>query len=96
MISLRPSVRAAKKWMAEFVWEDSDRPRRVVTHFGASGYDDFTTHGDPERKKRYLARTASQDVSDPTSAATLARFILWNQPTIAESLRDYKKKYSVL
>ena len=24
--------------------------------FGASGYEDFTTHGDEERKQRYLAR----------------------------------------
>ena len=25
-------------------------------HFGATGYDDYTTHRDPERRRRYLKR----------------------------------------
>ena len=31
-------------------------PDEKIIHFGARGYEDFTTHKDPERKERYIAR----------------------------------------
>jgi hypothetical protein len=35
-----------------------DHPRKTVktTHFGASGYEDYTTHGDLTRKMSYTVR----------------------------------------
>ena len=33
-------------------------------HFGAKGYEDYTTHKDPERKARYLARHSGEDWSE--------------------------------
>ena len=45
---LRPSWRAGKKMAVLF------RGRWI--HFGARGYDDFTTHGDPVRRALYRKR----------------------------------------
>ena len=55
--------------------------------FGAQGYSSYkdstgllpksSVHGDPERRKRYIARhKANEDWSKP-SAGKLSRFLLW-------------------
>lgn len=83
------SERARKKLKAVF----SDG-REV--HFGARGYSDFTLHGDEARKHRYLTRhRANEDWADPQSPGALARWILWNKPTVAGSVRDFKRRFAV-
>ena len=68
----------------------------TVTHFGATGYSDFTKNKDEERKKRYIARHGAQEsFTNPKDASTLARFILWNKPTLDASIQDYKKRFKV-
>lgn len=68
----------------------------TVTHFGASGYSDFTKHKDEDRKKRYIARhSANETFTDPKAASTLARYILWEEPTIEKAISKYKKRFSV-
>ena len=63
-------------------------------HFGASGYEDYTTHGDEERKKSYLARhRKNENWNDPRTAGSLSRWILWNKRTLTESIKDYKKRF---
>ena len=42
---LRPSWRAGKKWAVLY--------RDRWYHFGAKGYEDFRTHGDPVRRASY-------------------------------------------
>ena len=66
-----PSTRADKKWMAE---RDGKR-----VHFGARGYDDYTTHKDPERRL-YILRHLHEDYSNPMSPAWLSRYLLWEKP----------------
>jgi hypothetical protein len=62
--------------------------------FGAYGYEDFTTHGDPKRKQAYLRRhRKNENWNDPRSAGALSRFILWNKPTLQESIHDYLKRF---
>jgi len=62
--------------------------------FGAYGYEDFTTHGDNRRKKLYLARHRKRENwNDPKSAGALSRWILWNKPTLRESIESYIKKF---
>ncbi len=66
-----------------------------TTHFGASGYSDFTQHLDPYRKNRYIARHIKNiDFSKPMSAGVLALYILWNKPTLEASIKDYKKTFN--
>ena len=94
LLKIEPSTHKEKKMMAVF---DKGDGRTKTTHFGAVGYPDFTTvPHDTERKERYLARhKAREDWSDPTSAGALSKFILWNKPTIAGSIRDYKKHFNL-
>lgn len=67
----------------------------TTTKFGAYGYSDFTKHKDPKRKERYIKRhSVNQDWTDKKKAGTLSRFILWNKPTLEESILDYKKKFN--
>jgi hypothetical protein len=89
LLSIRPSDRADKKYMARF--DDG-----TTTHFGAKGMSDFTKHRDEERKDRYIARhRANENWNDPKSAGALARFVLWNKPTLRASIEDYKRRFNV-
>ena len=67
---------------------------KKTVSFGAAGMSDFTKHKDPERKQRYLNRHKSRENwNDPTTAGYLSRWILWNKPTITESIRDTNKRF---
>lgn len=89
LISVTKSDRAGKKFVAKF--DDGTQ-----THFGAKGYEDFTTHGDEARKKRYLDRhRANENWNDFKSAGSLARWILWNKPSLRESIADYKQRFNL-
>ena len=73
--------------------------RERTTHFGQAGAKDLTTHDKinrEARKKSYDARhKPREDWSDPTSAGALSKYILWNKPTIAESIKDYKARFNL-
>jgi hypothetical protein len=72
-----------------------DNPPEVVK-FGAFGYDDFTITNDIKQKKAYLARHRKRENwDDPRSAGALSRFILWNKPTIEESIDDYVRRFNM-
>lgn len=89
LVSIKKSTREGKKLMAEF--DDG-----TVTHFGASGYSDFTKNKDEDRKKRYIARhSANETFTDPKAASTLARYILWEEPTVEKAISKYRKRFSV-
>ena len=67
---------------------------RVVS-FGAAGYSDFTQHKDEARKDNYIKRhQVNEDWSDVKTPGFLSRFILWNKPTIAASIRDLNDRYN--
>ncbi len=65
------------------------------TDFGASGYEDYTTHKDAKRKKRYIERHSgmNEDWNDPYSAGALSRWVLWEKPDLKKSWNFYKKKF---
>ena len=80
----------AKKWRAEF----SDGSH---TEFGASGYQDYTQHGDEERRKLYRARHAKDLLTnDPTAAGYLSMFILWGNSTdMGRNIASFKRKFNM-
>lgn len=89
LIKIQNSTRRGKKKMAVF----SDGSK---THFGAKGMEDFTTHKNPERKKRYLKRhRPTEDWNKPKTAGALSRWILWNKPSLRASVADYKKRFGL-
>ena len=65
-------------------------------HFGATGYDDFTKIKDAEQRKRYIDRHKKEDhaISNLKSAGFMARHILWNKPSVQQSVNDLNKKYT--
>lgn len=82
-----------KKMKAVFTHKNGEKQ---TIHFGAKGMSDYTKHKDEERKQRYLARhKKNEDWSNPTTAGSLSRYILWNKTTIASSVEDFKKKFSL-
>jgi len=86
-----------KKYKAVFT--DKDGKKKKTLHFGAKGMSDFTKHKDPKRKARYLARhnpkNTKEDWSVPDTPASLSRWILWNKPSLEESIKDYKKRFKL-
>lgn len=96
---MRRSPKAAKKFVA--VFEDDDG-RRKTTHFGAAGYGDYTLYWKRsptlarEKRRQYIARHgATEDWGDPTTAATLSRFVLWEKPTVDQAVAAYKRRFSL-
>ena len=60
-------------------------------------YEDFTIHKDPERKERYIERhSKNEDWHNPLTAGFYSRWILWNKPTITESIKDTNRRFKNL
>ena len=87
-IIISPSDKPNKKFEARI-------DNRKSIHFGARGMSDFTIHKDPERKEIYLQRHRGmgEDWNNPLTAAFNASNILWNKPTITESIRDTNRRF---
>ena len=68
---------------------------RKWIHFGSKGMSDLTIHKDTERKEIYLQRHRGmgEDWSNPLTAGFYATNILWNKPTITESIRDTNRRF---
>lgn len=90
-VKFSKSTRDGKKMMAVF-FKDGKKVKTV--HFGATGYEDYTTHHDEERKARYIKRHSKENFNYMT-ASGLARYILWNKPTIEASIKDFKRKFGL-
>lgn len=90
--TIRKSHRPEKKFDAVFVKSDG---REIVTPFGQRGYSDFTKHKDETRRARYLRRHKGmgENWNDPTTPGSLARWVLWNKPTLRGSIKDFKQKF---
>jgi len=93
LIKVEPSSRTDKKYQAIFL-EDDGKHKKV--HFGARGYDDFTLTNDIEQRERYLKRHSDREKwNNPITPGALSRWILWNKPTLTESIMDYKKRFNL-
>ena len=87
-IKLIPSSRQDKKWEIHLQNEQSGKIKRIS--FGQKNASDFTLHKNLQRKENYILRHQKNEMwSNPLKPGTLSRYILWNKPTIDESLRDY-------
>jgi regulator of PEP synthase PpsR (kinase-PPPase family) len=92
-VMIKPSTSKGKKKMAVFVMSDGTRE---IVHFGQAGASDFTQHKDEERKKRYLDRHRTrEDWNNPLTAGSLSRWILWNLPTLKDSISNFKKRFKL-
>lgn len=70
------------------------------THFGGKGCGDYIkysrqNHSLADAKRRaYIKRHgATESWGDPTTAATLSRFILWEKRTLKEAIQAYTRRF---
>lgn len=93
-VKITKDNQTSKKYKAEFY--DATGKKVKTTRFGQDGASDFTKHKDQERKQRYLDRHRKRENwNDPTSAGALSRYVLWNKPTVTESVKDFKKRFGL-
>ena len=66
------------------------------TDFGAAGMSDYTKHKDSDRMKRYLSRHRKRENwKSPKTPGALSRWVLWNKPSLRDSINDYKKRFNL-
>jgi hypothetical protein len=90
IVYLAKSSRADKKYM---VYVDGK-----VTHFGATGYSDYSKHKDPERKQRYITRHQAREnwtKSGIHTAGFWSRWLLWGEPTLQASIKAIEQKFGI-
>jgi len=85
---LEKSNRTNKKFM--IIMGDN-----MTHHFGDARYEDYTIHKDTARKDRYIKRTASQPQGNIHSPAFWSLNLLWNKPTLKDSIKDTERRYNI-
>ena len=88
---LQKSSRVSKKFMII-----THEEKKI--HFGASGFEDYTIHKNDARKNNYINRhQVNEDFSKKgiKKAGFWARWILWNKPTIEDSIKDTEKRFNI-
>jgi len=89
---IRPSKKVGKKYDAIF---RIDGKQKIVS-FGAKSYSDFIHHKNEARKQLYITRhQANEDWNNPVTPGALSRWILWNKPTLHESIIDFMKRFNL-
>ena len=65
-------------------------------HFGAKGYSDYTQHHDHKRMLRYERRhKARENWNNLDSAGAWSKYILWNRPSLSESIKDMERRFKI-
>jgi hypothetical protein len=88
---LKPGT--SKKYVATF--QCTRTGKRFSRTFGDAAYEDYTTHKDPHRRRRYITRHArgeKQHWRDPTTPAALSRFVLWEVADIRKAIARYRRR----
>lgn len=94
LISITKSNKAGKKMMAKF--KDTKTGRESTTHFGASGYDDYTIKKDKEQRARYRQRHKGDNLSNPRSPGALSYYVLWGDSTSkSQNIASYKRRFNL-
>ena len=90
MVQFYKAIDGIHKYVAVF-----ENPYQEVP-FGAEGYSDFIQSRNLEKKKAYLARhRVREDWNNPRTPGALSRWILWNKPTLENSINDYIKRFHI-
>ena len=95
LVSVTPSPKPDKKLQVKL---ETEAGREKNIQIGAKGMDDFTKTKDEEQKEQYISRhSAREDWSHSgiMNAGFWARWLLWNKPTLTQSIADVKKRFGV-
>lgn len=96
---LKKSTNPNKKYMIKINYDNKIK----TIHFGASNYNDYTIYYKDEgkeiadkKKVLYINRHKKDNLNDVFSPGFWSMNILWNKPTIQQSLSDVLKRYPAL
>ena len=96
-IDLYKSIKPDKKIMIKFINPNTKRENTI--HFGQAGADDYTITKNPIQKDRYILRHSGMgedwEKSGIYSAGFWSRYLLWNKPSIIESIKDIENKFKI-
>jgi hypothetical protein len=100
LLSINKSINKNKKLTA--VFENIKTKKTKTVSFGSSPNKDYTIYSKSDKKvaemkkKAYIARhQVRENFNNPVSAGALARWILWNKPTVSASIADFKKRFNL-
>ena len=94
LVSITKSNKAGKKMMAKF--KNKETGRESTTHFGASGYDDYTIKKDKEQRARYRQRHKGDNLTNPRSPCALSYYVLWGDSTSKrQNIASYKRRFNL-
>jgi hypothetical protein len=77
-----------KKFEARFYDKDGKKIKSVS--FGARGYEDYTSHHDKERMKKYVDRHRKREDwsrSGRFSPGFWSRWLLWSDPSLMKAIK---------
>lgn len=86
--TIKVSTRKNKKY-------DVYKDDKYITSFGDSRYEDYTKHKDIIRLNNYKSRHKNDNINNPNYAGFWSYWILWNKPTIKESIKDTEKRFNI-
>jgi hypothetical protein len=99
-LQLKRSTRKGKKFM---VVGDN----RTI-HFGQANARDFTRISNPKSrfyladeeernkvKRAYRSRHKKDNLDNPYSPGSLSWYLLWNKPSLTESIKSYNKRFGL-
>ena len=97
LVSIKPATNDKYKYTALFT-----DPKKT-THFGQAGANDYLIYSKQsktiadEKRKLYLARhEKNENWSDPTSAGSLSRYLLWGRSaSLKQNIIEFKKKFGL-
>jgi hypothetical protein len=104
LLRVVPSATREKKYDAVFRLAEggaADAREKVVSFGGRREngvpYDDYLNSGNRMKREAYIARhRVNEDWTDPMSAGTLSRYLLWGDSRkMSENLRAYRRRFGV-
>ncbi len=92
-VKLTKLTKGPKKFSAVFF--DKEGKKLKTVKFGSRPYDDYTTHKDPERMKRYVDRHEKREDwtrAGKYTAGWWSRWLLWSKPSFTDALKLTEQK----
>jgi hypothetical protein len=95
LLRLKKADDGVHKFVA--VLEDGSKSHNIA--FGAKGYTDFTKTRNNDKKSNYIARHKVREDWSKDGVLTpgfWSRWILWNKPTLEDSVKYTVKKFHLI
>ena len=78
------------------VFYDRKKEKVKTIQFGDKRYDNYTIHKDDKRKELYRKRHHKDKIDEPMTAGSLSWWLLWNEPTLEASIKEYERRFGMI